>query len=121
MKWILDAISEQNRLTNTRKKVAKFVGERCRIFSAADIRAAYPTLDKVSVYRTLDMLCDIDVIHPVMTDNGIQYYERHDPQRHHHHAVCNTCGAQKCIDCPVGESDEGHHTLVFHYVCNKCK
>lgn len=45
-----------------------------------------------SVYRALDVLANLKLVHRVDVD-GTACYEPADPSgEHHHHAICNRCG-----------------------------
>jgi Fur family transcriptional regulator, ferric uptake regulator len=84
-----------------------------------------------SVYRALDTLTRLHLVHRVDVD-GIACYEPADPGGdHHHHAICDECGRldpfeddelERLID-RVGERlgyALGGHDLVLHGRCPDC-
>jgi Fur family ferric uptake transcriptional regulator len=50
-----------------------------------------PTISRATIYRTLDFLCEVRLIHALYW-GGQMYYEIADDQPHHH-LVCRICGA----------------------------
>ncbi|MDF2840623.1 MAG: Ferric uptake regulator, Fur family [Clostridia bacterium] len=53
-----------------------------------------------TVYRNLELLCKLGVIHKLNISSGINHFElKHDS--HHHHVICVKCGDMQSIDlCP---------------------
>ena len=55
-------------------------------------KESYPYMDIATVYRTIHMLKK----HHVVTEVGMGdrlHYELTDPDHHHHHMVCQSCGS----------------------------
>ncbi len=112
------------KVTSPRKKVLSWIGVQGGIFSAREIMASLPDLDKVSVYRTLDMLESIDFIHSTLIHHGEKHYEIHG-ESHHHHVVCTECELASCVDCEVTRTEAKgftklHHSVVFTGLCLTC-
>ncbi len=112
------------KVTATRRAVLSWIAEQNGIFSAKEIMAVLPKLDKVSVYRTLELLESIDAIHPVLTQHGETHYEIHGTN-HHHHVVCTGCEKANCVDCEISRTKAKgftnlHHNVVFTGLCNAC-
>ena len=55
-------------------------------------------ISRATIYRTLDFLCEVRLIHALYW-GGQMYYEIKDDQPHHH-LVCRTCGAM--TECEHG-------------------
>ncbi len=113
------------KLTKNRAEVARYLENNQGIFCANDLLRNFSNLDKVSLYRTLDLFQKLDIIHPVITLNGEQYYEAHELTNHHHHAVCTKCHKSECISCdytdkPVPGFKEIHHSIAVTGICYKC-
>jgi Fur family transcriptional regulator, ferric uptake regulator len=84
-----------------------------------------------SVYRALDVLAQLQLVHRVDVD-GIACYEPADPSgEHHHHAICDTCGRMDPFEDPglehalasVAERlgyDSHGHDLVLRGTCPGC-
>lgn len=110
--------------TPTRLTVLQWCFEYDGVFSAQDVLDYNKTLDKVSVYRTLELFSELDIIHPIALNDQRQYYELHE-KKHHHHIVCEGCNMTACIDCPVKKVQNKnfssiHHSFIMTGVCNAC-
>lgn len=113
------------RITNSRKNIIAWIEGRSGIFCAKDIIDELG-VDKVAVYRTIDLLTRLDFIHSVIQIDGMQYFEKHEHgDDHHHHVICTKCRIQECIDCHLPEIkvpgfSSVHHTSVYTGLCKKC-
>lgn len=123
---IIKTLSEGgHKLTRSRKEIAQWITQNTGLFSVSEIRKALTHLDKVSVYRTLELFSQLDVIHAVTTIHGEQHYELHGTENHHHHIVCMQCETNECIPCEVPSMQSTsfesiHHSIVFTGVCVPC-
>lgn len=114
------------KLTSTRKAIAKYVETKKGIFCAHDLISELSSLDRVSIYRTIELFEKLDIVHPVLVLDGQQYYEAHsNAQGHHHHAICTKCHKSECISCDVEEKPvpgfkETHHMMAVTGLCYKC-
>lgn len=127
MNWIIDKLSkEKKKITSSRKDIVTWLVSQKKVFCTSDIISSLHHLDRVSVYRTIDLLATLDIIHPVFQKKGEQYYELHDPNKHHHHIVCDGCGISKCVPCDITKKvivdgfKKIHHIVSFRGLCNKC-
>ncbi|OGO03560.1 MAG: hypothetical protein A2Y60_05515, partial [Chloroflexi bacterium RBG_13_54_9] len=83
------------RLTLPRLAILEILHELGGHVSAEDIyrrvQAEHPTVNKSTVYRTLELLKSLGLV--VETDfGGERLYYHHAESGHHHHLVCRTCG-----------------------------
>ena len=80
------------RITKPRMEIFDVIELSSEPISIADIIKKTPTLDKVSVYRTVKLFVELGLLHTVF--NGWkQFYELATPfAAHHHHLICNQCG-----------------------------
>lgn len=114
------------RLSTPRRAVLSWIQAKDGVFCAADMIKELTEIDRVSVYRTIDVLSDLDIIHQVYQKDGQQYYEvDEEGKKHHHHVTCDRCGKDECIDCPVPVTKVPgfsliHHVVHFTGVCVKC-
>jgi len=98
---------------------------------AAAVHQAAPGVGRMTVYRTLDLLCDLGLLRPVYQGTGAAHYVLL-LDGHHHHLVCSRC--QRVIefdDCALGELAETvarrygfvveGHLLEFYGRCAECR
>lgn len=50
-----------------------------------------PSLSLATIYKTLDALAAIGLVHPVAVDSDKRRYDANDAA--HHHLVCSSCGS----------------------------
>ncbi len=124
-----------HRLTPQRESVLAVIAESARHLTAEEIiarvRARYPYLNKSAVYRNLDLLTQLGLVHQTDLGRGHIEYELHqDP--HHHHLVCRQCRRVLQIDhaalAALGkklERDFGFQADLDHFAifgtCKKCQ
>ena len=98
--------------------------ERARGFS--------PTIGRVTVYRTLDILNRHNLICRVHAPDGCRGYMMTRPSGHHHHLVCSACGATiDFTDCDLRALEERlaretgfemqGHLLELYGICPECR
>jgi len=74
--------------------------------------------DKVTIYRTLDSLLQVGLVHKVFTDKRARHYELADnctDRQCHPHFTCTNCGDTHCltdISLPLAKSP--HQGFVIH-------
>ena len=80
------------RITGQRRQVVAAIERRDGGFSAEDIAGELEGVGRATVYRTLKLLVNSDVICKLALPDGTPMYS---PSRleHHHHSVCTSCGA----------------------------
>ena len=89
-----------------------------------------PAISRATIYRTLDFLCEVRLIH-AMRWGAHTYYEIVGDQPHHH-LICRACGAIEQLDHALLEQlfkaiDEKHcfiidvdHITLFG-LCRRCR
>lgn len=114
MSWIIRELKEQSqKVTAGRRTIAAALTKQGEcLFKIQDLIDTLPTMDRVSIYRTIELFAALDIVHPVAVEHGHQLYELHEPNAHHHHKKCEQCDTVKCVTCPI-ESTSDHHTLFF--------
>ena len=87
-------------------------------------------IGRMTVYRTLDLLCDMGLLRPVYQGTGAAHYILLE-DGHHHHLVCSRCSRVVEFDeCALGDLPariagrfgfcvEGH-LLELYGVCGDC-
>ena len=92
----------------------------------------YPSIGLVTIYRTLEMLAELDLICETHAGGSCRSYLMRRPSEHHHHLICSDCGKViDFIDCDLGElerrlSEEtsfkiNGHLLEFLGQCRQCR
>ncbi len=135
MRWSEEATGRLNqagfRAGAARKQVIELLeGERCAV-TALEIDRRLPSVGRASVYRTLEQLEQLDLVHRVDVGGEVSAFERNDPGEHHHHMVCVRCGRlvpfedrelERAIR-RVGEEAEFEvlsHDVLLRGVCPRC-
>jgi Fur family ferric uptake transcriptional regulator len=93
-----------------------------------------PEIGLATVYRTLELLNDLQIIHKLNFGDGVARYEfrAEGAERHHHHLICVECGAVdeimedllKNVEHKVEEDFKFKildHRLIFHGICHRCQ
>ncbi len=94
-------------------------------------RSLRSDISRVSVYRTLDLLGQLNLVCRVHAPDGCRSYMMTRPTGHHHHLVCTGCGRTvDFVDCTLTElegrlsSETGFrttgHILEVYGVCPTC-
>jgi len=86
-----------------------------------------------SVYRALDQLAELGLVHRIELGEGVTRFEPALPGgEHHHHLVCGSCGKVDTFDDPTLERAIsavagshgyalGHHDVVLRGACSDCR
>lgn len=94
------------------------------------VRGQAAGIGRMTVYRTLDLLCDLGLLRPVYQGTGAAHYILME-DGHHHHLICSGCSRviefDECAlgDLPVriarrfGFRVEGH-LLELYGMCAEC-
>ena len=124
-----------HRSGGARAEVLSLLARQDCCLSAQDIhdrlRAGDRRVGLASVYRALDLLAQLRLVHRLDVD-GVACYEPADPSgEHHHHAICERCGRMDAFEDPelerviggLGERlgyDVGAHDIVLRGACPDC-
>jgi len=114
-----------------REVVGLLAGEPCAI-TALEIDRRLESVGRATVYRTLDQLEQLHLLHRVEIGGDAAGYERIDPEQHHHHLVCERCGllapfADRSLELAIeavgreAEFDISAHDVVLRGRCPACK
>ncbi|PAB61408.1 transcriptional repressor [Anaeromicrobium sediminis] len=117
----LDTIIENKGKHLSTEEIYDIVKEKC------------PEIGLATVYRTLQLLDELDIISKINLDDGCSRYELNDDDdnHQHHHLICTKCGA--IIEVGVDLLDEleseiernynftiSDHKVKFFGHCSKC-
>lgn len=99
------------------------------------VKVKCPEIGLATVYRTVLLLVELDVLSKLNLDDGFIRYElnEHDgDSHHHHHLICSECGKILEVKEDLLESLESQiekkyefeirdHKLKFYGLCKDCK
>ena len=98
------------------------------------VRENSPDIGLATVYRTLELLNELNVVDKIQFGDGVSRYDlRQEGAAHfHHHLVCIECGAVDEIQEDLLEDVEAivetkwnfiikDHRLTFHGICYRCQ
>lgn len=95
---LVDAMDDAGyRLTEPRRAVAELVAAREGHFTANDLiedaRARHLGIGRATIFRALDLFTELEVLERIDLPSGDHAYVPCEPQHHHHHLICEACGA----------------------------
>ena len=124
------------RLTAQRKAVLSLL-HRIERFATADViyehvRECCPQVDISTVYRTLELLMELELVVPLDTGDGQRQYELVGVHGFHHHLHCTSCDAILPLDAgallPLLHSIQDQHgfavqpgSLTLTGLCAACQ
>ncbi|HHY03986.1 MAG TPA: transcriptional repressor [Thermoanaerobacterales bacterium] len=97
------------------------------------VKSKYPDIGLATVYRTLQLFDDFDIIKKLNFGDGCYRYELSDREKHqHHHLICLKCGRVYEFEDDLLEELEQKiersndfkiidHVVKFLGYCNKCQ
>ena len=120
--------------TANRILVLKALDEAGRPASLADLEAQIESMDKSSVFRTLTLFLEKDIVHSFEDGRGVINYELCTEEGHcdhsdaHIHFYCERCHRSYCMEhinldrVPVPEGFEPHaYSFVIKGSCPHCR
>jgi Fur family ferric uptake transcriptional regulator len=123
------------RVTRARKAIFRALIDSGGHVSADDIVSAVrrqePSVGRMTVYRTLELLRQLGLVQPVYQGTGAAHYVLMD-EGHHHHLNCSTCDRviefDECMAQEMGKVlgerfgfEIQGHLLEFYGVCAECR
>ena len=118
------------KITGSRVQVVEHVASQDENFTAEGLTAALAPIGRATVYRTLKLLIDADLVcRVIMNDGAVAYRLSHEA--HHHHLVCTSCGATEDIHLSDVEAvlsrvreatdyEIAGHRLEVYGLCPRC-
>jgi Fe2+ or Zn2+ uptake regulation protein len=117
------------RLTGPRRSVVEAL-ERVQPCSIEDLCAALPGVGRATVFRTVKLLQELDVVCRVPMEDGTVRYQIGEGG-HHHHLVCRVCGSvtefeDAGLDSRIaGQAKSARfqlegHSVELYGVCARC-
>lgn len=116
--------------------ISIFLMNKGRHLSADDVfgmlKETYPNNGIATVYRTLELLEEVDVLKRLEFGDGRSRFELKDEDAHHHHLVCQRCGKISEFEDEIFDSLERaiekktgfqihDHVAKFYGLCVECQ
>lgn len=129
------------KVTQQRMLVLQTLAENTGSHMAAEdiyeiIRTGYPEIGLATVYRTVQLLLEMQLVDRIYLDDGCVRYEighlfDGDTKHNHHHLICRGCGKVLPFEDDLLEELERHieedagfhvldHELKFYGLCKAC-
>jgi Fur family ferric uptake transcriptional regulator len=119
-----------HRITPSRAAVIAAVLGQSGHFSVDDVLRVAKNVGRATVFRTMRLLSELDVVCRILMEDGSLRY-RLSRRGHHHHLVCVSCGNVRDLDdCAVGglirelaattRYEIDGHWLEFYGRCASC-
>ena len=80
-----------HRVTDSRRQVLAVLMAAPAHFTVEDVMRQTPDVGRATVFRTMKLLQDLNVVCRVLMEDGSLHY-RLSSRGHHHHLVCRSCG-----------------------------
>lgn len=123
------------KLTGQRRLIIEAFGGDSSHYTAQEVfervKEHNPNINFSTVYRNLELLCNMGIIHKLNINSGISHFELKDAGHHHHHMICLQCGDMQGLDlCPYSELYNSklkelgfqaiEHKFEIYGYCKKC-
>lgn len=130
------------KVTNQRLKVLSVLDQNSGSHMTAEdvyglVSRECPEIGLATVYRTLQLLWDMQLVDRISLDDGCVRYEighlfKGDTKHNHHHLICRECGRVAPFDDDLLDDLEHHiekatgfyvldHELKFYGLCKECR
>jgi Fe2+ or Zn2+ uptake regulation protein len=125
MKELLESLKSNGyKITEQRKSIIQVLTSYNNKFISVETlfnesKKIYSKTNMSTVYRNLEILENLNLIHKILTKEGISLYQLISTTTHHHHIICKRCGKTEVIDfCPISSfeklSKNKNFTLTDH-------
>tara|TARA_Y100000588_G_C14261648_1_gene927884 strand:+ start:2806 stop:3228 length:423 start_codon:yes stop_codon:yes gene_type:complete len=83
-----------HRLTGPRRAVVDTMRLLGNHFTAEEVQQALPAVGRATIFRTMKLMRELEMICQVVLDDGTIVYQLvgEDESEHHHHVICSDCG-----------------------------
>ena len=103
-----------------------------RPFTIEEICGRLPNTGRATVFRTIKLLQDLEIVCRVPLEDGGVRYERSRSGRHHHHLICSDCGSVTEFIAPAldeaieqkalaADFEIGGHSAEIYGRCAPCR
>ncbi len=124
------------KVTQQRKAIVQIlVLNKGKIISVEEllkqVKKIYSKTNLTTVYRNLEILEHIHLVHKVMNEEGKAYYHINELDSHHHHIICKGCGKTEVVEyCPIDYLSQvakdkkirlTEHKIELYGYCEECE
>lgn len=125
------------KLTSQRKDILDVLTDnKGQHFSAEElyeeVKKINPDIGLATVYRTLELMCQLGIVHQLDFESTYKSYELNLEGDHHHHLICIDCGRIIEFNDKALEGFEEKleieydfnildHRIKFYGYCSQCK
>jgi len=121
-----------HRVTASRRAALEAIAASDDHFSVADVQQRAPAVGRATLFRTIRLLVDLDILCRVLLEDGSLRYRLSRRPTHHHHLVCTVCGdVEDFADCDLGALSKEltrrtayeirGHWLEMYGLCPDCR
>ena len=118
------------RSTGPRRAVLQAIQTRSGAFTIEDLLGELPAVGRATVFRTIKLLQELDLVCRVPLEDGSIRYQL-SKGGHHHHLVCRQCGmftefSDLELDTRIQEQANLHgfslqgHSVELYGLCSDC-
>ena len=101
-----------HRIPASRRRVLDALFSAPAHFTVEDVLRQAPDVGRATVFRTMKLLQDLNVVCRVMMEDGNLHYQL-SHHGHHHHLLCVECGSsQDLLGCDI--EDQLHEVSAAH-------
>ncbi len=131
--YIRSKNNKKVRVTDARVNVLSALSEIYKPVSIKELALSVSVKehDTSTLYRTLDTLVKIGLVHKIATNSGESLYETTIGRHHHHHITCTACGLLEDMDicAPLpskailnskGFATMTNHSFELFGICKSC-
>lgn len=126
------------KLTSQRRAVLNVMLSRPSVHMSSEeiydqVRKQLPDVGVATVYRTLQLLCRLNIVNKIYLDDNVSRYEinLNENEHNHHHLICEKCGKVTEVHEDFLEELEKHieeeygfeinnHQVGFYGSCKNC-
>jgi Fur family ferric uptake transcriptional regulator len=120
-----------HRITGPRLEVLGALRQFSGPFTVEELSAAAPGVGRATVFRTIKLLHEADVVCRMVLEDGAVRYEVSRGE-HHHHLICSECGGiteffDPAVDALIAENAASRgfelagHSLELYGQCAACR
>ncbi len=120
------------RMTRPRQAVIEAITSTDRPFTIEEISDQLPRIGRATVFRTVKLLQELDLVCRVHLEDGGVLYESSRSDDHHHHLICSECDSvtefvDPALDAVIAENAAAlrfelvGHCLELYGRCASCQ